>query len=123
MFFVRRAQPRTLTFFLAFIVLPRTVLFGTLAGALLLGQAMAVDPLAAEVDGSPMRIPVWTAADAAAQPGCVSSADWPEGRLADSVVVHSFRDGLNERMAFDAAWRVNHNATETDDVWVVGICP
>ncbi|MGO4258478.1 hypothetical protein [Marmoricola sp. RAF53] len=123
MFFLRRPRPRPLSSYVVRVLVPRTVLFSTVAGALLVGQVMAVDPLAAPADSEPVRVPSWTAGDAAAHPGCVASRDWPEGRPADAVVVHSFRDGVRERMDFDVAWARNHDASESDDVWVVGVCP
>lgn len=105
------------------ILLPRTVLFATLGGALFVGQVMAVNPLAAPADAARPSAPVWTAADQVAHPDCVPTRDWPAGRPADAVVVHAFRDDTDRRMAFDAAWETNHNTTATDDVWVVGVCP
>ncbi len=121
MLFARR--PRPLSSFVVRILVPRTVLFSTVAGALLVGQVMAVDELASPADVSPAPMPTWSTADAAAHPDCVAAEDWPEGKPADAVVVHRFRDGVTVRVAFDAAWSANHDATETNDVWVLGVCP
>jgi len=52
----------------------------------------------------------------------VPSAVWPTGTPADFVVVHSFRTDDHRKIAFDVAWRLNHNDTDVDDVWVIGVC-
>ena len=108
----------------------RLAVFSAAASMLVLGHAMAVDPSAhadvapgaAVADAAVSVAPTWTPADAAAYPGCVSSADWPAGRPAPYVVVHSFRDDAHRKVSFDAAWRANHDETEVDDVWVLGVC-
>lgn len=122
MSFVGVPRPRALSTFLAFIVVPRIAIFATLAGALLVGQAMAVDPLAAPADDHVTELPTWTAADRAAYPDCVREGDWTPGAPAASVVVRGSNAPMGSRMPFDAAWEVNHNDLSTDDVWVVGIC-
>jgi hypothetical protein len=121
-------QPRTTT--LRRIVLrtlvPRAALFAGGVATLLLGQAMAVAPSAhssgAASGDLAVRMPAWTVADAAAHPGCVPSTAWPAEQVAAYLVVHAFRDGLDRTMSLDAAWAANHNDTEVDDVWVVGVC-
>jgi hypothetical protein len=106
-------------------LLPRTVAFAGGASILVLGQAMAVDP-SAHSDAASSDVvavaPSWSPADAARYPGCVPSAAWPAGRPAPYVVVHRFRDDTDRKVAFDVAWRVNHDDTEADDVWVLGVC-
>jgi hypothetical protein len=116
-----RPKRRTLKSFVLRVIVPRAVVF--IAGALILalGQAMAVNPSASLEDSGRVALPSWTAADQAAHPDCTSSAAAP-GEVADFVVVHSFRDDLDRKIAFDEAWRVNHNVTEADDVWVLGVC-
>ena len=84
---------------------------------------MSVDPLAARpADGSVRALPAWTAADAAANPGCVPSSAWPQGRLAAAVVGYGVADGVARRVDFGRAWELNHNARDSDDLWVVGVC-
>jgi hypothetical protein len=116
-----RPKQRTLKSFVLRVIVPRAVVFG--AGALIfaLGQAMAVNPSASPAESGRVELPVWSAADQAEHPDCTASATSP-GALADFVVVHSFRDDLNRRIAFDQAWQLNHNVTEADDVWVLGVC-
>lgn len=121
-----RPRTRTLKSFVLRVVLPRAVVFGVGAAILVLGQAMAVNP-SAHSSGVPDELvvvepPSWTAADDAAYPGCRPSSAWPTGRPADFVVVHSFREDAHRKVGFDAAWRSNHNDTEADDLWVVGVC-
>jgi len=127
-------RPRTFKSFVLRVLVPRALVFGAGATMLLVGQAMAVSPSVGpsgppltEPAGQPSEQvlagpPSWTAADAAAYPGCVRSAAWPTGRPAERVVVHSFREDRHRALAFDVAWRLNHNDTEADDVWVVGVC-
>ena len=121
-----RPKPRTFKSFVLRAIVPRAVLFALGAGILALGHAIALTPSANSSAQPPAptasRPPVWTAADATAYPGCESAADWPAGTPAGFIVVHSFRDDEDRRMAFDLAWRVNHNDTEVDDVWVLGVC-
>ncbi len=119
----RLQQPRSLSSLVLRTMVPRALAFLSLASALLVGNAMAVDPLAAPLDQVPATIPSWTVADAATHPGCTPTASWPEGKLADEVVAFSFRDDAASRLAFDRAWALNHNASESDDVWVIGVCP
>ena len=122
------ARPRTRTFksFVLRALVPRVAGFAVVAAALGLGQAMVVDRSAHSADATRPDVvsaaPTWTAADAAAYPGCVPSATWPSGRIASSLVVHRFRDDTDLTMTLDDAWQVNHDDTEVDDVWVVGAC-
>lgn len=120
----RPRRRRSLGSYVARTLLPRTVIFGTLASALLVGNAMSVDRLAAPAGPATSSAPpTWTDDVAMAHPGCVDSADWPDGRPADSVVAYSFQGQESQRIAFDRAWALNHNATEADDLWVLGVCP
>lgn len=66
--------------------------------------------------------PSWSTADAREHPECTPAADWPAGRLAPYLVVQAVRDGVHRKLSFDRAWRLNHNSTEVDDVWVLGVC-
>jgi hypothetical protein len=121
-----RPRTRTFTSLVLRVLVPRALLFGAGAAMLVLGQAMAVSPSAhssslpdEEVVSAP---PSWTAADAAAYPGCVPLVSWPAAAPADFVVVHSFRADAHRKVAFDAAWAANHDDTEANDVWVLGVC-
>jgi hypothetical protein len=120
---VRPTAPRSLSSYVARTLIPRTLLFGSLSAALLVGNAMAVDPLAAPADSAPDALPTWTAEVAAAHPDCVDAHSWPAGRPAEVVVGFSFADDAAEEIPFDSAWARNHNASEADDVWVLGVCP
>lgn len=119
----RRREPRPLRAHLARTLIPRTVAFAAIAASLLVGQIMAVDPIATAWDADRPGVPTWTAADAEAHPGCVAAAAWPAGAVADAVLAHSFFDDATERLPFDLAWELNHNQSESDDVWVIGVCP
>ena len=119
----QRAKQRTFRSVLLRTLIPRTVGFAALAAALLVGQAMAVNPSSAPIGSLPTPAPVWTAAIQAADPGCVPSAQWPAGKPASAVIAHRFSDGSTDRIAFDTAWSLNHDATESNDVWVLGVCP
>lgn len=122
----RRRRPHTLRSVLVRVVVPRVAGFLGIAAVLGVGQAMVLSP-SAESAGLPAEhaarpLPVWTVADARAFPGCRSAAAWPSGTPAAYLVVHRFRDGRVVRTAFDDAWRANHDDTEVNDVWVLGVC-
>ena len=120
-----RPKTRTLKSFALRALVPRTVVFGVGATILALGHAIAVNPTAhsESLPTEPsVEAPAWTAADITAYPGCIPSAAWPSGTPAEFVVVHSFREDSHQKVAFDLAWRLNHDDTEVDDVWVVGVC-
>jgi hypothetical protein len=108
------------------VVVARVVLFGAGVAMLATGQAMALEPAVQTATAPAEQVagvaPTWTAADEAAYPGCTPSAAWPAGTPAASVVVQVLRDGRHVEVAFDRAWRLNHNDTEVDDLWVVGVC-
>lgn len=119
-----RPTTRTFRSFVLRALVPRAAIFAAAAAILGLGHAMALGPSvsASATAGEAVPAPSWTQADRAAYPGCMPAGDWPTGRAADHVVVHSFRDDGHLKIAFDDAWRLNHNATEADDVWVLGVC-
>ena len=121
---MRMRKTRTLRSFVLRALVPRAVVFGIGAAIIGLGQAMSVDSTATSVTAADqeLREPAWTWADHADHPGCVPSAVWPTGTPADFVVVHSFRTDDHRKIAFDVAWRLNHNDTDVDDVWVIGVC-
>ena len=107
-------------------IVPRTIVFGATAAMFVLGHAMAVTP-SAQISAVPAEQsvaakPIWTMADAVAYTNCMPASAWPSGDPAEFVVVHSFRDDVSRKIAFDLAWRLNHDDNETDDVWVLGIC-
>lgn len=119
----RMRAPRTLGSQVVRVLTPRLVVFGALASALLVGNAMSLSPSAAPLDQALPTMPTWSAADRAAEPDCLPAAAWPAGKPGAEVVVHRFGDGSVERVPFLDAWRENHNDTEVDDVWVLGVCP
>ncbi|MCW2854555.1 MAG: hypothetical protein JWR52_170 [Marmoricola sp.] len=104
-------------------LIPRVVGFAAISSALLVGQAMAVTPSSAPIDSVPSVAPVWSAAIQAAHPGCVPSAQWPAGKPASAVIAHRFSDDSTDRIAFGTAWALNHDTSESNDVWVLGVCP
>lgn len=107
------------------VLLPRVAMFGSLAACLAVGHVMAMNT-SAHAAGRGQREaehrPAWHPGYAAQYPGCVPSYAWPTGQLASSLVVYSYRDHVRRRVPFAAAWHANHNATEVDDVWVIGVC-
>lgn len=119
----RMRAPETLGSQVARVLVPRLAVFGALSASLLLGNAMSLSPTAAPLEQAPFVAPAWSAAERAAAPDCLPAADWPEGKPGSDVVVHRFSDGRVVRVAFSEAWRQNHNHTEVDDVWVLGVCP
>lgn len=118
----RMRAPRTLRSRVLRVLVPRVVAFLAFSAMLLVGQAMSFSPSAAPLDRLPSVVPTWSAPDRAAEPGCVPVADWPTGTPARAVVVHRFSDERIVRVDFDTAWKVNHNRTEADDLWVLGVC-
>ncbi len=104
-------------------LIPRTIGFAAISAALLVGQAMAVSPSSAPIESLPTVAPTWTSAIAAAHPGCVPSVQWPAGKPASAVIAHRFSDDTTDRIAFDVAWALNHDSSESNDVWVLGVCP
>lgn len=119
----RIRAPRSLGTQVVRVLTPRLVIFGALASALLVGNAMSLSPSAAPLDQELLMMPTWSAADRAAEPDCLPSADWPAGKPGAAVVVHRFSNASVERMPFLDAWSQNHNDSEADDVWVLGVCP
>lgn len=118
----RMRAPRTFGSQVARVLVPRLALFGALSSALLVGNAMSLSPSAAPLEQLPVEVPTWSAAERAAEPDCIPESAWPAGEPAAAVVVHRFDEDRTVRMDFADAWDVNHNQTETDDVWVLGIC-
>lgn len=114
--------PRTFRSRLLRLLVVRTAAFGAVVAGVLVGQVIPVQTSAAPLEPAPTPVPAWTAADALAHPECVPSAQWPEGRLAPAVVARRSGETDSRRIAFDKAWEMNHNATDVDDVWVVGVC-
>jgi hypothetical protein len=119
-------RTRTLKRLVLRTVVLRVAGFGVVASVLGLGHAMALqpsaDPSASLVDRVADAPPTWTPADVSAFPGCVALAAWPSWKPAPSLVGQSVREDIHRRIGFDRAWRLNHNETETDDVWVLGVC-
>ena len=123
----RSARPtRTLTSVVLRAVLPRAAVFAAGTLVLVVGHAMAVAPsgssTAQKAEQVVSHAPAWSFSDLSAFPGCVPSAAWPAGKPAGRLVVHGSGDEARHEVAFDAAWRVNHDADRTNDVWVVGVC-
>jgi len=122
----RGSQPtyRTLRSLLLRVLVCRVVMFGVATTILGLAHVLSVDPSAqTSARQVPTWRPSWTAADRRAHPRCVPSASWPEGKPAAFIVVYSFRDHVRRKVTFADAWARNHNATEVDDIWVLGVCP
>lgn len=115
--------PRTLRGSVLRVLVPRALLFGTVALGLLAGNAMSVSATSARLDARPAPAPLWSLSDRAAAPDCVPVKSWPAGKPAAQVVVSSAADGTVTRVSFDHAWAVNHNAPAADDVWVLAVCP
>src|SRR4051812_8856184 len=99
--------PQTLGAAIGRALLPRIVLFATIAVAVLVGQAVAMNPTSARLDAKPAPAPMWTLAERAAEPGCVPLANWPKGKPAADVVVSRASDGKVVRVSFDRAWASN----------------
>lgn len=118
---IRLRGPRTLRATVLRLFVTRIIGFAVFGTVLVLGQS-ALQPSSATFTPPPVRVPVWTAADAAANPGCVAAADWPAGNVPSSVVAHSFGTHVTRRVAFGEAWRINHNQIDADNLWVLGIC-
>jgi hypothetical protein len=107
------------------LLLPRLVVFLTGCLVLAFGQALTVAPstgASAATADLTLRVPAWSDADQRQHPECTPAADWPAARPAAAVVVESVRDGVHRRISFDRAWRLNHNGTDVDDLWVLGVC-
>ena len=123
-----RARARSLKSSLLHVLLPRLALFAVAAVALTLGHVIAPESPAAQVvavdpaEESAVQGALWTLADAFRHPDCVPSRAWPAGAPAAFLVVHSPKRGEHVKMAFDRAWRVNHDDVASNDVWVIGIC-
>jgi hypothetical protein len=119
-----RKRRRTFASTVVPMLVTRVAVFGVGAGVLALGHLLAPISSSAAVpaDDTARQLPSWTASDATAHPGCVPFSSWPAGVPAEFLVVHSFRDNVHRKVAFDAAWADNHDDTEVDDVWVVGAC-
>jgi hypothetical protein len=115
--------PQTLRGSVLRVLVPRALLFVTVAFALLAGNAMSVSTTAARLDAKPAPAPMWSLSERAAAPDCVPLKNWPAGKPAGQVVVSSAADGTVSRMSFDRAWAANHNPTDGDDVWVLAVCP
>jgi len=114
--------PQTLGSAISRALVPRALLFACIATAILVGQAMSVQPISAELDAKPAPAPTWTLAQRAAEPDCVPLESWPKGRPAAAVVVSRASDGKVVKVNFDDAWAANHNAGAADDLWVLGVC-
>jgi hypothetical protein len=122
----KKERPRTFASVVVRVFAPRFAMFGAVVATLVLGQmlgmssALSSSSTPAKEPAHPM--PSWTVAETAAYPGCVPLSAWPKGATADFVVVHRFRDGVRTKVRFATAWAANHNGTEVDDLWVLGVC-
>ena len=119
-----RPRSRTLKSFVMRALLTRVAPFVAVAAMVLVGRALGPEQSAqlAETATSQTPAPTWTAADWTDHPECVPLAEWPTGTPAGFVVVQAVGTTVHTRLAFDRAWQLNHNATEVDDVWVLGVC-
>jgi hypothetical protein len=114
--------PRTLRGRLVRLLVVRTAGFAAVVSVLLVGQVIAVRPSSAPFEPSPLAMPAWNSTIAAVYPHCVGADEWPEGTPASAVVAHRFADDTTAKIDFMTAWDQNHNASDVDDVWVLGIC-
>ena len=115
---------RTLRSLLLRVLVLRVVMFGVTTTILSLARVVSIDPSAQpSSEQVATQMPSWTVTDRRAYPGCVPSASWPKGTPADDIVGYSFRDHVRRKVTFADAWSRNHNDTEVDDIWVLGICP
>src|SRR4051794_10081930 len=120
-----RPTKRTITSHLLRVLLQRTVAFGVCAVFVVAGRAMGGHPtehVDAVIVERATPSAVWTLTDAASYPGCVPSAAWVARTPARSVVVQGTIGSAHREIAFDLAWRLNHNDRRADDVWVLGLC-
>ena len=118
----RLRAPRPLWAHVLRLVVVRTVGGCLLLGAILCGQAMAMQPTRATLDATiGADAPTWSAAEATAYPDCVAAADWPANTWGSAVIGFDAA-GTTSRVDFDEAWERSHNHTETDDLTVLGIC-
>jgi hypothetical protein len=115
--------PQTLRGSVLRVLMPRTLLFVTVALAILAGNALSTSASSARLDARPAPAPMWSLSERAAAPDCEPLKSWPHGKPAAEVVVSSAADGKVSRMSFDRAWAANHNATDGDDLWVLAVCP
>jgi hypothetical protein len=122
----RKKRSRTFESVVVRVFAPRLAMFGAVAATFVLGQAMGITSASPSSSVPAERqvrsLPSWTIAETAAYPDCVPLSAWPKGALADFVVVHRFRDGVRTKVAFATAWAANHDGTEVDDMWVLGVC-
>lgn len=118
----RLRAPRTLGVTVMRMLFVRTLGFASVVVVVLIGSVMSMQASAAPLDNAPIQLPSWTAGDEVTYPGCVDAAEWPAGELSTAVVAHSFLDGTVSKVAFDKAWDANHNSSDVDDLWVLGIC-
>lgn len=110
---------RTLGSLLLRVLVPRVVVFGVTASILGLVRRLSLERSPQE---SAEQLPAWTVADQHAHPRCVPFASWPEGRPAEFIVACTFRNHVRRKVSFAEAWQRNHDRTEVDDVWVLGVC-
>lgn len=116
------ARPPQLGRHLLRLLVVRTAGFAALVTILLAGPGLAVDATSSP-DAAPDTVPTWGRVEQAQFPGCVPAAQWPEGQFAGELVVYRYADGTVARVDFGDAWDGNHNATDVDDVEVLGMCP
>ena len=120
---IRRWQePRSFGTLVLHVVVPRALVFASIAAVLLVGNVMRMNPSAARLAPTVIE-PTWSAAARAAEPDCLPSDQWPSGVPGSAVIVHRYSDGETVRVPFMTAWRANHDASEANDLWVLGVCP
>lgn len=118
----RLRAPRTLKSQVLRLLVVRTLGSAVLVALVLLGQSMVIQPSGAESDSLPGLVQTWSIIEQTAYPGCVRAEDWPPNTWGSAVVGYSRAQGRTSRVDFDRAWEVNHNASESDDLTVLGIC-
>jgi hypothetical protein len=116
-------RPSTFAAVVGRVLVTRVAMFGAGAAVLAIGHLMApISSSSVSAQEIVRAQPTWTIADSADYPGCVPASAWQAGAPARFVVVHSFRDNEHRKVAFDTAWSANHDDTESNDVWVLGVC-
>lgn len=119
---LRRPATEPFALVLGRLVVARMVFLVALAVPLVLGQQLAPSwssqPMVRPIESAP----AWSSADSLAFPGCMPTRLWDEDQVPSALVVHRYADERHLRLDLDTVWRINRNATETDDLYVIGSC-
>jgi len=118
----RLQAPRAIRSHLLRLLLVRSLGLLVLVAMVLFGQSLVIQNSGAELDSPPGLSPTWSTVDHSAYPGCIDAEEWPPDTWGTAVVAYSGAAGTTELIAFDRAWERTHNAVESDDLLVLGIC-